>query len=67
MFLRTVIETIFDECDFFRSRFLFSFRESYTNQPVVVNIDCSLTRGLVVYRVDWLSEKYVRQTIEFCF
>ena len=37
-FFRIVVDPIFDEGDFFRSRFLGTFRQSSTNKPVVILI-----------------------------
>ena len=64
-FFRIVINPIFDECDFFGSRFLMTFRQPSTNEPVVILIGSSFPRGIGVCIVDMLLRKHIRQAVEF--
>ena len=60
-FFRIVVDPIFDEGDFFGSRFLGSFRQPSTNEPIVILISSPI--GVCI--VDMLLRKYIRQAVEF--
>ena len=64
-FFRIVVDQIFDGGDFFRSRFLSSFRQSSTNKPVVILIGSPFPRGIGVCIVDMVLRKYIRQAVKF--
>ena len=64
-FFWIVVNPVFDEGNFFRSRFLSSLRQPSANEPVVILIGSPFPRGIGVGIVDIFLRKYIRQGVEF--